>query len=232
MKKTKTIKPPKVIVFDVNETMLSIEFMKPEFKQKFGSAKVLHEWFQQLLQLAFASSLTKDYHDFASLGRAALIMIAERRKVKLTKAYIDKCIGKFRSMPAHPDVLKALPRFKAAGIKMVSLTNSTRKFARDQLTSAGAAKYISRMMSVESVKYYKPHPAPYNYATKQLKVRKKDIWLVAAHDWDTTGALCAGWGAVLVKRRGVVENPSAPKPTLCVKNFVELANILGCPKVK
>lgn len=33
------------------------------------------------------------------------------------------------------------------------------------------------------------------------------LWLVAAHNWDTTGALSAGWKATFVQRAGTVLGP-------------------------
>jgi 2-haloacid dehalogenase len=40
---------PSVCVFDVNETLLDIEFIEPMFQRLFGDRKVLREWFGQLI---------------------------------------------------------------------------------------------------------------------------------------------------------------------------------------
>jgi 2-haloacid dehalogenase len=37
---------PSICVFDVNETLLDMEFIAPLFQRLFGDRKVLREWFQ------------------------------------------------------------------------------------------------------------------------------------------------------------------------------------------
>ena len=41
---------PKVLVFDVNQTMLDLNALRPHFVRVFGDGKVLDEWFSLLLQ--------------------------------------------------------------------------------------------------------------------------------------------------------------------------------------
>jgi 2-haloacid dehalogenase len=49
---------PSVCVFDVNETLLDIEFIAPLFQRLFGDRKALREWFGQLILYSEAITLS------------------------------------------------------------------------------------------------------------------------------------------------------------------------------
>jgi hypothetical protein len=68
---------PRVIAFDVNETLLDLSPLDPLFERAFGDAAMRATWFSQMLQLGFVGGLTGRYVDFPSAQRAALTMVAE-----------------------------------------------------------------------------------------------------------------------------------------------------------
>ena len=59
----------KVILFDVNETLLDLRAMDPIFERYFGNRSVLPLWFSQLLRSAMVATITGEYHDFGEMGR-------------------------------------------------------------------------------------------------------------------------------------------------------------------
>src|SRR5262245_6880086 len=59
---------PSICVFDVNETLLDIEFIAPLFHRLFGDAKVLREWFGQLVLYSNVITLSGSYTPFFALG--------------------------------------------------------------------------------------------------------------------------------------------------------------------
>jgi 2-haloacid dehalogenase len=68
---------PRVIAFDVNETLLDLSPLDPLFEQAFGGGALRAQWFAQMLQLSFVGGLTGRYVDFSTAQRAALTMLAE-----------------------------------------------------------------------------------------------------------------------------------------------------------
>jgi len=69
----------RVIVFDVNETLLDLAALDPAFARIFGDAAARREWFTQVLQSALTATVTAAYSDFGAVGMAALAMTAARR---------------------------------------------------------------------------------------------------------------------------------------------------------
>jgi 2-haloacid dehalogenase len=94
----------RVLVFDVNETLLDLSPLDPVFASLFGSAAVRGEWFGQVLQSAMLSVATGVHRDFGTIGRGALRMVADRRAVRLEDDDVDRVLDGMRHLPPHPDV--------------------------------------------------------------------------------------------------------------------------------
>ncbi len=75
---------PRILVFDVNETLLNLTVLEPHFGRVFGDKAMLHEWFNQVIQFAEALTLAGDYRNFGEVARAALEMTAEAHGVRLS----------------------------------------------------------------------------------------------------------------------------------------------------
>src|SRR6266478_6979010 len=75
---------PKVLVFDVNQTMLDLNALRPHFVRVFGDGKALDEWFSLLLQYSLVVTVANAYVDFGSVGRAVLEMLANTKGIKLS----------------------------------------------------------------------------------------------------------------------------------------------------
>ncbi|MGH9200145.1 MAG: hypothetical protein ACRD2A_02780, partial [Vicinamibacterales bacterium] len=73
----------RILVFDVNETMLDINALAPHFERAFGDGQVLREWFSTLLLYSNVATLAGPYADFGAVAGAALEMVAEARAVRL-----------------------------------------------------------------------------------------------------------------------------------------------------
>ena len=95
---------PRVIVCDVNETLLDVGALEPYFKSAFRDGRVLQEWFSTVLLYSEVVTLAGPYSDFGSIGGAALDMVAAGRGVKLSDVDRNRILQGMRTLPAHPDV--------------------------------------------------------------------------------------------------------------------------------
>lgn len=204
----------RVIVFDVNETLLDLTPMTAHFERHFGGGDVAKKWFAQLLQNALVATITETYRDFINLAKDALGMVAELQGVKLSSTEKDKILATMRKLPPHDDVPKSLERLRDAGFRLAALTNSPYRSLSDQLTNAGLIDFFEQTLSVDEVKLLKPHRAVYEMAAQKLGVETGDIRMVAAHNWDTTGAIRAGCKAAFLVRPGHVLGESDERPDI------------------
>jgi 2-haloacid dehalogenase len=203
---------PRVIVFDLLGTLLDFRALDPFFERFFGDAAVRKEWFMQTLQLAMTATLTNAYEDFTVQADTGLEITARRYKVSLLGEEKNQILGILRKLRAYPDVDQNLQRLRDAGLRLATLTNSTAQAAEAQLMYAGLRDHFEQVISTDEIRCFKPAPEVYHLAARQLSVDPGQIRVVAAHDWDVTGALRAGCAAAFVARPGHVMNPFGPQP--------------------
>ena len=214
---------PRVIAFDVNETLLDLAPLDPLFEREFGSAMIRAQWFAQMLLLGFTGGLTGRYVDFPTAQRAALTMIAATTGTRLDPEAGERIVDQMRRLPPHPDAAPALDRLREADLTLAALTNSPLDVARDQLTYAGLAQRFDAILSADQVQVLKPRPEPYHLVARTFEVRVTDVRLVAAHAWDISGALAVGCTAAFVSRPGKALSPVGDQPDITGADMLEVA---------
>jgi 2-haloacid dehalogenase len=213
----------RVLVFDVNETLLDMSALDPHFQRVFGDASVRVEWFQTMLQSAFLTTIAGPYKTFGEHFRAALAMTALRRDLRVSPEDERAILAAVRTLPAHPDARPALERLRSAGFRLAALTNSTTEVEEAQLRNAELADLFDRALSADTVKRLKPAREAYVGAAQELGVAPPGIRMVAAHAWDVQGALRAGCAAAFVERPGVMWNPLLDRPDIVGPDLGEIA---------
>ncbi|TAM05828.1 MAG: haloacid dehalogenase type II [Paraburkholderia sp.] len=214
----------RVLVFDVNETLLDIEVLHPFFARRFGEARVIRQWFAELILYSEALTLSGGYTDFGSLSVAVLRMIGVIRHVELTQDDIDEFIATIRALPPHREVPGALERLANAGFRMVTLTNSAGDAGKAALDQAGLSRYFEKSFSVEEVRQYKPAREVYMHVSRALNTEPQHLRLIAAHTWDTLGAMTAGYAGALVTRPGNAPLSIGPQPDIVAPDLDEVAS--------
>lgn len=224
-----TPQPPRrsrILVFDVNETLLDLSSLEPHFVRVFKSRDVLREWFSTVLLYSNVATIAGPYSDFGAIGAAALDMTAAARGTKLASDDRAAILAGMRALAAFPDVRPGLERVREAGFRLVTLTNNAPAVVEQQLKSAGLRDLFERAFSVDAVKKFKPAPEPYRYVARELGVTTRELRMVAAHAWDIVGALQAGCAAAFIARPGKTLYPLGPKPDLVAADIRAAADLI------
>lgn len=218
---------PKVILFDVNETLLDLTPLRESVGTALGGRPDLASlWFTTMLQHSLVLTLVDHFRDFAEIGAACLQMMAQNQGITLSEDAAKKAVSPIRSLPAHADVPPALGRLRDANYRLVPLTNSGNATVAEQMKNAGLEKFFEKNLSVEEVGLYKPHSHVYRWAARRVGADVTECLMVAAHGWDVAGAAWAGMRAAFVARPGQQVFPLAPAPDISVPTFQELADEL------
>jgi len=204
----------RIIVFDVNETLLDVGALAPQFQRLFGDARVAQEWFSNVVLYSQVATIAGPYVDFGTIARAALNMTGGAHGVSLAQADQDGILRGLVSLPPHADVRDGLQQLRAAGFRLVTLTNSAPAAVEEQLKNAGIGDYFERSFSVDAVRKFKPAAAVYHLVATELQVAPSQLRLVAAHAWDVLGAMRAGCTAAFVARPGKALFPLADQPDI------------------
>ncbi len=215
--------PQNVILFDINETVLNLAILKPKFKHYFGDEKHMDTWFSMLLHSSTVCLITEVKTDFKSLAEAALYSLAGKLKLSLPSGGCNDLLNTLADLPAHTDIKPSLTKLHSAGFKLVAFSNSSLTLLSSQLGNAGLNEYFDDAISVESAGTFKPAAEAYKFALEKLHVPTSHVRLVAAHDWDTHGALSAGLQAAFIDRFTAPYNPAYKKPDINANTMNDIA---------
>jgi len=202
-----------IIVFDVNETLLDLDTIRPTFDRIFDDPAAMRLWFAGLITYSEALTLAGVYVPFTDIGAAVLRMLAATRGITIATADATELTDRFASMPPHAEVPAALGRLRQHGFRLFTLTDNTLEISGRQLQHGGIIELFERRFSVdETVRRHKPAPEAYHSVAQALGIDPGDICLVACHTWDTLGAVAAGWQAGLILRTGNAPLDVGPQP--------------------
>lgn len=213
----------KVILFDVNETLLDLSPLNESVGNALGGRPELaSHWFTTMLQYGLVTTVADHYQNFDDIGVACLVMVAQKEGIDLDEATAKQVLAPMRSLAAHADVVPALERLQQDGHRLVTMTNSSKAVLAEQMRNSGLEKFFESMMSVDEIGLYKPHTHVYRWAARRVGADVSQCLFVAAHGWDVAGAAWAGMKTAFVARPGKVMFPLGPKIDIVIPSFAEL----------
>ncbi|CAN5298467.1 haloacid dehalogenase type II [soil metagenome] len=218
---------PKVIFFDVNETLLDLAPLKEQLTGILnGQKELVALWFTTMLQYSLVGTVSDQYKDFGEIGVATLLMVARNYDISISEAKAKEILKGIRSLPAHSEVPEALKKLKNEGYTLATLTNSSNAAVEEQMVNSGLKQYFSKLLSIEDIGMYKPHKNTYQWAARKMGINPEESLLVAAHGWDVAGAKWAGMKTAFISRPGQQLYPHAKKPDLIAPTLTEIADAL------
>jgi 2-haloacid dehalogenase len=216
---------PRAVALDVIETLVSLDAVAAVLDDAGVEAAPVERFFTRLLRDGFALAASGAYRPFPEVADGALAAIAP----SLTPAGREAILAAFRRLDAHPDARPALERLAGAGLPVVTLTNGTAANTAALLDRNGLDGLVSRVISIDEVRVWKPAAAPYLHAAGVLGVEPHQLALVAAHAWDVHGATRAGLLSGWVTR---LEGPfpaTFDRPDVTGTDLVEVVDQLLTP---
>ncbi len=194
---------PKVIVFDVNETLSDMSPIAARFAEIGAPEHLAGQWFAALLRDGFATTVTDSQAAFADLGREGLRVVLSRVDIERDlDAAIEHVMSGFLSLSVHPDVVDGIRALERAGLRLVTLSNGAASVADTLFTTAGVRDAFETLLSVEDAGVWKPAEGAYDFAARQCQVDRAEMLLVAVHPWDIHGAKHAGLQTAWINRGG------------------------------
>jgi 2-haloacid dehalogenase len=221
-------RPPNVLVFDVAESVLDIQAIRPLFQRIFGDGSIVDAWFGETILYSESATLTNTFTPFGRLGAGVLRMLGRIHDVPITEADISALGRSLASLPPHADVPGSLRKLKAAGYRLVTLTDSSAVPGQGPLHAAGLDELFERHFTAETVRRYKPARESYQMVAEVTGASLSELCMIAAHPWDLIGARTAGCSAALIARAGVapLTVPGLKEPQIVAPTLTEIAERL------
>jgi 2-haloacid dehalogenase len=183
-----------VLLFDLNGTLTDPKVIGAVWQAPELGVAVL----AAAVQSAMVDAILGTSRAFSVHIEAALRDQVGRRG--LEPARIDEALEAAGALPAYPDTSPGLDALAGAGHRLAVLTNSGADAGRRTLQTVGLVDRFERILGVDGVGSFKPHPAVYRYALDELGCDAEAVTFVSAHDWDLAGAAHAGMRTAFVMR--------------------------------
>ncbi|MGD9508289.1 MAG: haloacid dehalogenase type II [Geminicoccaceae bacterium] len=179
-------------------------------------------WRSRQLEYTWVLNGIGAYEDFWTLTERALdtaIALAggvpDGTRPRLLDAYAD--------LAAYPDVASTLRALKQAGETVILFSNATPVMLTRALAATGLTGLIDHLLSVDSIRAYKPLPAAYAL----LDPWRGPDWRLTFHSsnaWDAAGAVARGIDTVWVNRRGAGFEYPGFAPGAAVADLAAITN--------
>ena len=217
---------PKLIIFDVNETLLDLKPLARRINASLSSDLAFDLWFSSLLHYSLVETVSGHHEDFSKIAQATFEMTAAKFKKVIAEDEIKSILGMISKLQPHQDVVEALTILKKRDYILVALTNGNPQVATDQIKNAELTSYFKAVYSVDEAQAFKPNSKPYSYVLEKLNVKPEETLMVAAHGWDITGAQRRGLQTAFIAREGKFKYPLAADPEFDCKDLLELVERL------
>ncbi len=219
---------PRVVVFDVNETLSDLAPMRDRFAEVGAEEGLAATWFAAVLREGMALAAVGQQAGFAEIGAHVLDALLPAELSTSREAAIEHVIGGFTSLEVHADVPEGLRALREAGLRVITLSNGAASVAQGLLERAGVTDLVEATLSVADAGVWKPAPAAYAHAVAWSGEPADAHLLVAVHPWDVHGAQQAGWSGAWVDRSGSTPYPDyLDDPVLRVRHLPDLARRLA-----
>jgi 2-haloacid dehalogenase len=216
-----------VVVFDVNETLFDMAPMAGRFAAVGADEQLAQLWFASLLRDGFALAAAGAKEEFGVLAEEALnVLLAAAALNRPLDQAVAHVLEGFKALRVHPDVVAGVGALRAAGLRLVTLTNGSTAVAGRLLAEAGVRDAFEMLLSVDDAPAWKPARESYDYAARTCGTPIEAMLLVAVHPWDIDGAARAGMRTAWLNRRGLRYPGYFTPPTFTATTLVEVAEAL------
>jgi 2-haloacid dehalogenase len=177
-------------------------------------------WRQKQLEYTWLRSLMERYEDFWAVTEAALRYAVQRLGLPATEAQLAALMDAYLSLASFPDVRDALARLGPR--PRAILSNGAPAMLQAAVRSSGLEALLDHVISVDSVRVYKPAPAVYALGPRTLGVAADELLFVSSNAWDVAGAKAFGYRVAWCNRLGAPEEQLGVRADWVITTLADL----------
>ncbi|WP_374652014.1 haloacid dehalogenase type II [Dongia sp.] len=197
----------KAILFDAYGTLLDIHSATGQHHGRLGAAAdaISALWRQKQLEYSWTLTMAQRYRPFDELTAVSLDFALAQHHVS-DPALRRDLLGAYRHLMPYSEVPAALETLARRGLRLGILSNGAEEMLRTAFTTHELDNLLNPLLSVDSIKIYKPDPRVYAMATRHLGLPPNEIGFVSSNGWDAMGAAAFGFKVFWLQRQvGPVE---------------------------
>ena len=216
----------KALVFDAYGTLFDVHSVIATCNQHFpeqGPA-LSKAWRAKQLEYTWLRSLMGRYEDFWQVTEAALVFACKTLNLPCPPATRAELMEAYLHLDPYPEVLPSLKAL--SNYPLAILSNGSPRMLQAAVESAGLRGIFSHVLSVDTVRIYKPSPRVYELASQKMGVAASAIGFVSSNSWDVIGAKAAGLWTCWVNRLGAPEDELGFLPDARANTLADLASLI------
>jgi len=236
-----SILSPRAVIFDAYGTLFDVHSVVAAAEQLFpGQGDALSQlWRQKQIEYTQLRTLSDPagarYEPFWAITLDALRFAATRLKLEhaLTPAAEKRLMDEYACLAAFPDTVAALKRLrKRADLKLAILSNGNPQMLDIAVKSAGMTGLFDHVLSVDTVRAYKPAHAAYALGTQAIGAAAHEMVFVSSNGWDVTGATWFGYTTFWLNRMAMPAEQLGVLPRGTGRDMTDLLAFIdaGCPQ--
>jgi 2-haloacid dehalogenase len=187
--------------------------------------QIASDWRLKQLQYTWLRAITGEHTDFWEVTGDGLDWALERAGHAGEAALRDRLMALYWELSAYPEVPEMLGALKAAGYQTGILSNGAPEMLAGAVQSAGIARHLDHVLSVESVGIFKPAKAVYDMVGSTFGSRPDEVLFVSSNGWDAAGAAGYGFQTVWVNRAGEPMDRLPHKPARVLDDLTTIPDL-------
>jgi 2-haloacid dehalogenase len=190
-----------IYVFDAYGTLFNVHAAIGRFRGQAGpeADRMSETWRAKQLEYSWTLTLAGRYAEFWTLTERALDY-ALTRFPSVDKALRPKLLEAYFQLDAFPDARSALRALKAKGHKTGILSNGSPNMLKGAVDAAGVGADLDAVLSVDTLKMFKPRPEVYALVTDHFKCKPADVTFVSSNRWDVMASVSVGFHGLWINR--------------------------------
>lgn len=158
-------------------------------------------WRAKQIEYTHLRTICSTYKPFWEVTQDALLFSCEKLGIALDLDAHQALMGEYARLSPFPECLAAIRQLRKQGFKLAVLSNANAQMLDAAVTAAGMQPLFSHLLSVDSVRKFKPAPEAYQIGT-DLFGAARNILFVSGNCWDVCGASWFGYKTFWVNRAG------------------------------
>jgi 2-haloacid dehalogenase len=188
----------RALVFDAYGTLFDVHSVQARCDALWPDKGVVlsQTWRAKQLEYTWQRSLMRRYAPFSQVTAEALAYACALLKLVLGEPEKHALMQEYLRLALYPEVAAAMDKFKT--VKRAILTNGSPDMIDPLVAHSGLS--FDAVLSVDTLRIYKPAPEVYQLAVDRLGVPKAQIGFVSSNCWDALGAKSFGFKVYWINR--------------------------------
>jgi 2-haloacid dehalogenase len=207
----------RTFVFDAYGTLFDVHAAIARHRTAAGTDadRFSELWRLKQLEYSWTLTLAGRYVDFWTLTQRALDYAFERLP-SVDRGLREKLLEAYFKLDPFSDARTALQALKDAGHATAILSNGSPEMLEAAVAASGFSTLLDAVLSVDSVKMFKPRPEVYALVTDRFAVKPSEVVFVSSNRWDVMGAAAFGFRAVWINRARLPDEYPDARPARTV----------------